>query len=434
MREKIYIASAGESVDSIALKLYGDERYAKDILISNPQISGRMMLTGGERLLIPEMQNTSDREGKTISSAPWKESASKTDSDDPKKILNLVNLVAASVQNAKQEAKNAAQQAISLYRKIQSELEEGKLKGQKGDTGEQGLTGPKGDRGQKGDQGEKGDPFRYSDFTPEQLEGLRGPQGIQGNEGKRGERGQAGPQGQQGIRGEPGIPGIYYGPVQPTDEHHPVWIDPEGEPWYQLPQEEIARIAQQAAELLELYVNQLKEDLADKLPKSPADWEAWTAVEQAAARERIGIDKPVERIEELTVTEEGTTVIERTVTPTGDDYKFRRLIVCVESKQNSTTAQVTFQATSDGGKTCTITVNNLINTTNRLSQVEFFISNGVLKAMYTAPNSNGYWSGTVNTNANLMIFGSHIKKLRLYAVGGASFAVESKFTIYGVRA
>ena len=192
MNDKIYIASAGESVDSIALKLYGDERYAKDILISNPQISGRMMLTGGERLLIPEMQNTSDREGKTISSAPWKESASKRDSDDPKKILNLVNLVAASVQNAKQEAKNAAQQAISLYRKIQSELEDGKLKGQKGDTGEQGLTGPK---------GEKGDPFTYADFTSDQLEALKGPKGDTGEQGPAGPKGDQGPEGPRGPAG-----------------------------------------------------------------------------------------------------------------------------------------------------------------------------------------------------------------------------------------
>ena len=192
MNDKIYIARAGESVDSIALKLYGDERYAKDILISNPQISGKMVLTGGERLLIPEMENTLDREGKTISSAPWKEAAGKTDSDDPKKILNLVNLVAASVQNAKQEAKNAAQQAISLYRKIQSDLEEGKLKGQKGDTGEQGLTGPK---------GEKGDPFTYADFTSDQLEALKGPKGDTGEQGPAGPKGDQGPDGPRGPAG-----------------------------------------------------------------------------------------------------------------------------------------------------------------------------------------------------------------------------------------
>lgn len=228
MSEKIYIASAGESVDSIALKIYGDERYAKDILISNPQISGKMFLTGGERLMLPEMENTLDRAGKSISQAPWKASANNTDAEDPKKILNLVNLVAAAVQNAKQEAKNAATQAASLYRKILEELEEGKLKGaqgEKGDRGEQGpqgdkgnpftysdftpaqleaLRGPIGEKGEKGDQGAKGDkgnPFSFSDFTSSQLEALRGPKGEKGEKGDRGDKGEQGPEGPQGPAG-----------------------------------------------------------------------------------------------------------------------------------------------------------------------------------------------------------------------------------------
>lgn len=183
MSEKTYIASAGESVDSIALKIYGDERYAKDILISNPQISGKMVLTGGERLMLPEMENTLDREGNSISQAPWKASANNTDAEDPKKILNLVNLVAAAVQNAKQEAKNAATQAASLYRKILEELEDGKLKGAQGEKGDQGEQGP------KGDKGDKGNPFTYSDFTSSQLEALRGPKGEKGEKGDQGSAG-----------------------------------------------------------------------------------------------------------------------------------------------------------------------------------------------------------------------------------------------------
>lgn len=52
------------------------------------------------------------------------------------------------------------------------------------------IPGPKGDPGQKGEQGNpgpKGDPFRYEDFTSEQLESLKGPKGdpgIQGIPGK----------------------------------------------------------------------------------------------------------------------------------------------------------------------------------------------------------------------------------------------------------
>ena len=43
------------------------------------------------------------------------------------------------------------------------------------------IKGPKGDRGE---QGPKGDPFRYSDFTQEQLNALKGPKGDKGEEGK----------------------------------------------------------------------------------------------------------------------------------------------------------------------------------------------------------------------------------------------------------
>lgn len=84
------------------------------------------------------------------------------------------------------------------------------FKGDKGDKGDVGEQGPKGDKGEIGPQGvqgppgkdgingvdgidgkpgidgkdgadgAKGEPFRYDDFTPEQLEGLRGPQGLPG--------------------------------------------------------------------------------------------------------------------------------------------------------------------------------------------------------------------------------------------------------------
>ena len=78
------------------------------------------------------------------------------------------------------------------------------LKGKKGDKGDTGEQGPAGADGVSAThswngttltvtsasgtssadlKGEKGDPFRYEDFTPEQLEDLRGPQGIPGPAG-----------------------------------------------------------------------------------------------------------------------------------------------------------------------------------------------------------------------------------------------------------
>lgn len=72
------------------------------------------------------------------------------------------------------------------------------IQGERGPAGPQGIPGPKGDpgeRGPKGDtgpKGDKGDPFRFSDFTAEQLAQLKGP------------KGEVGPQGPAGPQGPPG--------------------------------------------------------------------------------------------------------------------------------------------------------------------------------------------------------------------------------------
>lgn len=60
------------------------------------------------------------------------------------------------------------------------------LQGIQGERGLDGQPGPKGDIGPRGPQGPKGEPFKYSDFTPEQLEALRGPAGPQGPSGTGG--------------------------------------------------------------------------------------------------------------------------------------------------------------------------------------------------------------------------------------------------------
>ena len=45
------------------------------------------------------------------------------------------------------------------------------------------IPGAQGLPGEQGTQGPKGDPFRYEDFTPEQLEALKGPKGDDGKNG-----------------------------------------------------------------------------------------------------------------------------------------------------------------------------------------------------------------------------------------------------------
>ena len=48
------------------------------------------------------------------------------------------------------------------------------------------IPGAQGLPGEQGTQGPKGDPFRYEDFTPEQLEDLKGPKGDKGEDGRDG--------------------------------------------------------------------------------------------------------------------------------------------------------------------------------------------------------------------------------------------------------
>ena len=50
-------------------------------------------------------------------------------------------------------------------------------------TEQEWLDSLKGLQGPQGDPGPKGDPFRYEDFTPEQLEALKGPKGEDGRDG-----------------------------------------------------------------------------------------------------------------------------------------------------------------------------------------------------------------------------------------------------------
>lgn len=150
------------------------------------------------------------------------------------------------------------------------------------------------------------------------FDGAPGPQGPQGEVGPQGPQGEQGPQGIPGTDGRDGVDGKDGAPG--ADGHTPEYGVDYGTP------EQISGIAQQAAEILQPELNQIKDDLSNKLPKSPADWEAWTAEEQAAARERIGIHGEWELIEETTITEE-IRRFSRSTEPNGNPYKFAAVVI-----------------------------------------------------------------------------------------------------------
>lgn len=70
-----YHCSAGETFDTAARYVYGDERYAADLMNANPEFCNRFAFTGGETLRLPvvDAPTASDEAGSDI--APWRREA-----------------------------------------------------------------------------------------------------------------------------------------------------------------------------------------------------------------------------------------------------------------------------------------------------------------------------------------------------------------------
>lgn len=70
-----YQCKAGETFDSVSLVLYGDERYAYELLAANPKLCRLIAFTGGEILTVPvvEVPDDESEDEMAPASAPWKE-------------------------------------------------------------------------------------------------------------------------------------------------------------------------------------------------------------------------------------------------------------------------------------------------------------------------------------------------------------------------
>ena len=71
---RVYVCSAGETFDSVALAIYGDEVFACEIMNANPKYSTTPIFTGGEVLEMPVVEVQEDDSGVYApAAAPWKE-------------------------------------------------------------------------------------------------------------------------------------------------------------------------------------------------------------------------------------------------------------------------------------------------------------------------------------------------------------------------
>lgn len=69
-----YSCAGGETFDSVALDVYGDEKYAAELLNANPEWCDRFTFLGGEELYLPAISIPDDNaDAAEPEKAPWKE-------------------------------------------------------------------------------------------------------------------------------------------------------------------------------------------------------------------------------------------------------------------------------------------------------------------------------------------------------------------------
>ena len=75
MSGHIYRCVGGETFDSIALSVYGDEKYSAELMCANPERVYDNVFLGGEELRLPVVYVPDESETGTHvpSTAPWKE-------------------------------------------------------------------------------------------------------------------------------------------------------------------------------------------------------------------------------------------------------------------------------------------------------------------------------------------------------------------------
>jgi len=72
-----HIARAGDTFDKIALEVYGDEKYAAQLMMANGEHLDKYPFGGGEVIALPVVYAPEEtEEGELGYEAPWKEGAS----------------------------------------------------------------------------------------------------------------------------------------------------------------------------------------------------------------------------------------------------------------------------------------------------------------------------------------------------------------------
>lgn len=184
-------------------------------------------------------------------------------------------------------------------------------------------------------------------------------------------------------------------------------------------------------------ISELKGDLANKLPKSPGDWDPWTAEEQAMARKRIG-EPQFELIEEITLTEDVKAIM-RNTEPNGTPYNFDSVLIYTNAKIVLGEGSGSWGINLTNGNTNVrdIAFGDSIYESYTKQYLKIYNNHGFLDAESYQNTSNGYSSGYIRYPAavrfNGLIVFDGITQIQIYQFNNKTFASGSVFKIYAIR-
>lgn len=222
---------------------------------------------------------------------------------------------------------------------------------------------------------------------------------------------------------------------------------PQGAPGQDAPQEAVLYTAQiltaeqqaQARENIAAAgvdrVEAVETALGGKLDNAPGTWPEWSAIEQAAARERIGIPGDYELIEEIVCDGKITNYV-RELEPDGTPYAFRSIYLELEIQPSNVYSRVFFRAYDADGTAVLydgIAIGNKTYTSYLFAGC--YAHSGFYRGWTVATNvaeSNKGGSSNMRINKPQIVL-SPIKNILINHNGGVFFDGD-KIRIYGVRA
>lgn len=348
-------------------------------------------------------------------------------------VLNRIDMTISRAEESIAEADAAAKSAQTVADIIQAKLDNGDFVGPAGKDGANGKDGAPGKDGKDGEKGPKGDT------------GATGPQGAPGSDASvTADNIQAAlgytPVKDVQVAGRSVLDGgVAKVPIASATRpgvirvgnatNSGMYIDEkDGNCYisYATKPEIDGRTAQRKTIVCSNF------DYAVKAAMCDGKGVAWTTNEQKAARERMGIDREYELIEEITISA-GTRSLERNLEPDGTAYNFRKMYVSI----------ITPQAEEDG---VIYSLFNNILIGLALGSIKSQYAEGGIAQIYAHVADgflDGYGVGAQNqrTSSNLIRYVtpsnvpygiSAINHMKILAT--ANIPINTNIKIYGVRA